>query len=164
MKNLKKALCLLLAALMTVSLLAGCGSKKDDSGKKVFIQGIDAEYPPFSYLDSDGSYAGFDVEVCKAACDLLGWDMQVFPVNWDQKLVQLDANECDCVWSGMTILDSMKEAGYVLSAPTMTTPRSSWSRRAATSSPPLIWPARSWLSSWAPPARRCWPMAATWLI
>ena len=117
MKNLKKALCLLLAALMTVSLLAGCGSKKDDSGKKVFIQGIDAEYPPFSYLDSDGSYAGFDVEVCKAACDLLGWDMQVFPVNWDQKLVQLDANECDCVWSGMTILDSMKEAGYVLSAP-----------------------------------------------
>ena len=38
-------------------------------------------------------------------------------MNWDQKLVQLDANECDCVWSGMTILDSMKEAGYVLSAP-----------------------------------------------
>ena len=34
-----------------------------------------------------------------------------------QKLVQLDAKECDCVWSGMTILDSMKEAGYVLSTP-----------------------------------------------
>ncbi|MFR6393718.1 MAG: transporter substrate-binding domain-containing protein [Oscillospiraceae bacterium] len=43
--------------------------------------------------------------------------MQVFGVNWDQKLVQLDAKECDCVWSGMTILDSMKDAGYVLSAP-----------------------------------------------
>lgn len=117
MKNLKKALCLLLAALMTVSLLAGCGSKKDDSGKKVFIQGIDAEYPPFSYLDSDGSYAGFDVEVCKAACDLLGWEYKVFPVNWEQKLVQLDQKECDCIWSGMTILDSMKEAGYVISDP-----------------------------------------------
>ena len=117
MKNLKKALCLLLAALMTVSLLAGCGSKKDDSGKKVFIQGIDAEYPPFSYLDSDGSYAGFDVEVCKAACDLLGWEYKVFPVNWEQKLVQLDQKECDCIWSGMTILDSMKTSGYTLSAP-----------------------------------------------
>lgn len=57
------------------------------------------------------------MEVCKAACDLLGWELQIFPVNWDQKLVQLDAKECDCVWSGMTILDSMKEAGYVLSTP-----------------------------------------------
>ena len=119
MKNLKKALCLLLAVLMTVSLLAACGKKDDDNadGKKVFTVGIDAEYPPFSYLGDDGSYTGFDIEVARAACDLLGWEMKVFPVNWDQKLTQLDAKECDCIWSGMTILDSMKEAGYTLSAP-----------------------------------------------
>ena len=120
---MKKILAMILAMVMALSL-AACGKteqkdeKKDDSAAaKTFIMGIDAEYPPFSYLDENGEYTGFDVEVCKAACDLLGWDMQVFPVNWDQKLVQLDANECDCVWSGMTILDSMKEAGYVLSAP-----------------------------------------------
>ena len=120
---MKKILAMILAMVMALSL-AACGKteqkdeKKDDTADaKTFIMGIDAEYPPFSYLDENGEYTGFDVEVCKAACDLLGWDMQVFPVNWDQKLVQLDANECDCVWSGMTILDSMKEAGYVLSAP-----------------------------------------------
>lgn len=119
MKNMKKTLCLLLAVLMTVSLLAGCGSKKDDNadGKKVFTVGIDAEYPPFSYMGDDGKYTGFDIEVAQAACDLLGWEMKVFPVNWDQKLVQLDAMDCDCIWSGMTILDSMKEKGYTLSAP-----------------------------------------------
>ena len=120
---MKKILAMILAMVMALSL-AACGKteqkdeKKDDAAAaKTFIMGIDAEYPPFSYMDENGEYTGFDVEVCKAACDLLGWDMQVFPVNWDQKLVQLDANECDCVWSGMTILDSMKEAGYVLSAP-----------------------------------------------
>lgn len=120
---MKKILAMILAMVMALSL-AACGKteqkdeKKDDTAAaKTFIMGIDAEYPPFSYIDENGEYTGFDVEVCKAACDLLGWDMQVFPVNWDQKLVQLDANECDCVWSGMTILDSMKEAGYVLSAP-----------------------------------------------
>ena len=85
--------------------------------KRTFTMGIDPEYNPFSYLGDDGEYTGFDVEVCKAACDVLGWDFEVFGVNWDQKLVQLDAKECDCVWSGMTILDSMKEAGYVISAP-----------------------------------------------
>ena len=123
MKNLKKTLCLLLAVLMTVSLLAGCGSKKADgdtdknTDKKTLVVGIDAEYPPFSYLGNDGNYTGFDIEVAQAACDQLGWEMKVFPVHWEQKLVQLDAKECDCIWSGMTILDSMKEAGYTLSAP-----------------------------------------------
>ena len=54
MKNMKKTLCLLLAVLMTVSLLAGCGKKVDDNAdsKKVFTVGIDAEYPPFSYLQN----------------------------------------------------------------------------------------------------------------
>ena len=82
-----------------------------------FKMGIDAEYPPFSYLDDDGSYAGFDVEMCKAVCELNGWDLEIVPVNWDYKLISLDNKEHDCIWSGMTILDTMKEAGYVLSFP-----------------------------------------------
>lgn len=124
---MKKIIALVLTMVMALSLTA-CGKteQKDESQnasdttnttKTTFIMGIDAEYPPFSYIDANGEYTGFDVEICKAACDLLGWDMQVFGVNWDQKLVQLDAKECDCIWSGMTILDSMKEAGYVISAP-----------------------------------------------
>ena len=88
-----------------------------EKSSRTFIMGIDPEYPPFSYMGDDGEDTGFDVEICKAACELLGWDFEVFGVNWDEKLIQLDAGECDCVWSGMTILDSMKEAGYVLSDP-----------------------------------------------
>ena len=114
---MKKILALLLALVM-IFALAACGQKTAPAAeKKKFIMGIDPEYPPFSYLGDDGNYTGFDVDVCKAACDYLGWDLEVFAVNWDQKLVQLDSMECDCVWSGMTILDSMKEAGYVISEP-----------------------------------------------
>ncbi|MBR4911092.1 MAG: transporter substrate-binding domain-containing protein [Clostridia bacterium] len=117
---MKKLIALLLATLMVLAF-AGCGSdngnNSGNSAGRTFIMGIDAEYPPFSYMNDAGDYAGFDVEICKAACELLGWKFEVFAVNWDQKLIQLDANECDCVWSGMTILDSMKEAGYVISTP-----------------------------------------------
>lgn len=88
---------------------------KINGGK--FTMGIDPEYPPFSYIGDDGEYTGFDVEICKAACEKLGLDFQIFAVNWDQKLVQMDSKECDCIWSGMTILPSMTEAGYVISKP-----------------------------------------------
>ena len=120
---MKKLISVLLAALMVLSL-AACGSSKTTTETAsaseettTFIMGIDPEYPPFSYLGDDGEYTGFDVEICRAACEKLGWDFEVFGVNWDEKLVQLDSNECDCVWSGMTILDSMYEAGYVISEP-----------------------------------------------
>ena len=94
---MKKIIALILAMVMALSLVACGQTEQDDKSKddanstsaKTFIMGIDAEYPPFSYLDADGNYTGFDVEVCKAACDLLGWELQIFPVNWDQKLVQL---------------------------------------------------------------------------
>ena len=143
---MKKFLALMLALVMVLALCA-CGSDTAETAEEVevveevveeaaeaeaveeveeveeaaegrtFIMGIDPEYPPFSYLGDDGEYTGFDVEVCQAACELLGWDWEVFGVNWDEKLIQLDAGECDCVWAGMTILDSMKEAGYVISEP-----------------------------------------------
>ena len=110
---MKKIITVALAIVMIFSLSAV--ALADDG--KVFIMGIDPEYPPFSYLGDDGEYTGFDVEVCQAVCDYLGWKLEIFGVNCDEKLVQLDSMECDCVWSGMTILDSMKEAGYVISAP-----------------------------------------------
>lgn len=122
MKKITALVLALLIAVMTLCL-AGCGKKADENKPlgeadvKTFVMGIDPEYPPFSYMDENGEYTGFDVEVCKAACEYLGWNFKVFGVNWDNKLMQLDSNECDCVWSGMTILDSMKEAGYVISAP-----------------------------------------------
>ena len=69
----KRVLAIVLAALIAALTfsLAGCG-KKPETDSKVFIMGIDPEYPPFSYLGDDGNYTGFDVDVCKAACDYLG--------------------------------------------------------------------------------------------
>ena len=106
---MKKILALAFALVLTMSVTLALAD--------TFKMGIDAEYPPFSYLDDNGDYAGFDVEMCKAVCEMNGWDLEIVPVNWDFKLISLDNKEHDCIWSGMTILDTMKEAGYVLSFP-----------------------------------------------
>ena len=45
----------LTALVLALCLMLGVSAALADT----FKMGIDAEYPPFSYLDDDGNYAGF---------------------------------------------------------------------------------------------------------
>ena len=67
-----------------------------------FKHGFDLDYPPYSFLQDDGSVGGFDVELCQAVCDYLGWGYESVPCNWDAKDMELNAGSCDCIWSGFT--------------------------------------------------------------
>lgn len=37
---------------------------------KTLIVGFDAEYPPYGYMDENGEYTGFDLELAQAVCDI----------------------------------------------------------------------------------------------
>jgi len=104
---MKKLLC---AVLALTFLLIACASAEGFT----FKMGIDAEYPPYSYLGDDGNYTGYDVEMCQKVCEILGWGLEIVPINWDTKLIQLDANEIDCIWSGLTI-DVLDSEAYSIS-------------------------------------------------
>ena len=101
---------LLAIALILMFALIACASAEGTT----FKMGIDAEYPPYSYLGDDGNYAGFDVEMCQKVCEILGWDLEIVPINWDTKLIGLDAGDFDCIWSGLTI-DVIDPEAYTLS-------------------------------------------------
>ena len=104
---MKKLLSIVLIALF---VLAGCACAEGYT----FKMGIDAEYPPYTYMGDDGNYTGYDVEMCQKVCEILGWDLEIVPINWDTKLIQLDANEIDCIWSGLTI-DVIDPEAYTIS-------------------------------------------------
>ncbi len=112
---MKKIIALLLAAVCVLSM-AGCQSAKSESSeKKVFKHGFDLDYPPYSFINEDGSMGGFDVELAQAVCDHLGWEYQAVPFNWDAKDAELNAGSCDCIWSGFTI--NGREDDYTWSKP-----------------------------------------------
>ena len=99
---MKTIIALLLSAAMLVSLTA-CGGEASSSEKRVFKHGFDLDYPPYSYINEDGTMGGFDVELAQAVCDHLGWEYQAVPFNWDAKDAELNAGSCDCIWSGFTM-------------------------------------------------------------
>ena len=62
-------------------------------------------YEPMNYTDADGSFTGFDTELATAVCEKLGVEPEFVEINWDTKVVELDAKSIDCIWNGMTLTD-----------------------------------------------------------
>ena len=98
---MKKLFAAALAIVMVFSLAACAAPAKQEA--KVFKQGFDLDYPPYSFRNDDGTVGGFDVEVAQALCELKGWKYEAVPFNWDAKDAELNAGSCDCIWSGLTV-------------------------------------------------------------
>lgn len=128
---MKKLIALTLALLLCLSLLTACGAKEeskpaDDTAEtpaedtpaeetKTFTVGFDAEYPPYGYMDENGEYTGFDLELAAAVCEIKGWELVKKPINWDSKDMELDTGAIDCVWNGFTVTG--REDQYTWSDP-----------------------------------------------
>ena len=64
-------------------------------------------YEPMNYTDADGNFTGFDTELATAVCEQLGVEPEFVEINWDTKIVELDAKSIDCIWNGMTLTDDI---------------------------------------------------------
>ena len=65
-------------------------------------------YEPMNYTDADGNFTGFDTELATAVCEKLGVEPDFVEINWDTKIVELDAKSIDCIWNGMTLTDEIQ--------------------------------------------------------
>ena len=66
-------------------------------------------YEPMNYTDADGNFTGFDTELATAVCEKLGVEPEFVEINWDTKIVELDAKSIDCIWNGMTLTDEIQQ-------------------------------------------------------
>ena len=119
---MKKILAGALCTAMVISSLGmisfadeteAAGSGLATEGK--LVVGFDAEYPPYGYMDDDGNYTGFDLELAAAVCELEGWELVATPIDWDSKDMELDSGNIDCIWNGFTV--NGREDDYTFSVP-----------------------------------------------
>ena len=81
---------------------ADTSSSSDESDRTQLIVGFDAEYPPYGYMDDNGDYVGFDLDLAKEVCDRNGWELVKQPIDWDSKDMELNSGSIDCIWNGFT--------------------------------------------------------------
>lgn len=108
---MKKKISIILAVCMMAVLMAACGEKKE----KTFTVGFDAEFPPYGYMDDNGEYVGFDLDLAAEVCSRNGWTLVKQPIDWDSKDMELSSGAIDCIWNGFTI--NGREDKYTWSSP-----------------------------------------------
>lgn len=76
---------------------------------KTVVNGIDANYPPFAYVDKNGKPAGFDVDAMNWIAKEMGFEVVHKPMEWSTIVQSVVAKKIDIVMSGMTITDERKK-------------------------------------------------------
>lgn len=110
----KKAVAVVMTAVMALGMVSAV-SVQAGIEDKTLIVGFDAEYPPYGYMDDNGDYTGFDLELAQAVCDIEGWELIKTPINWDAKDMELNSGSIDCIWNGFTM--NGREDSYTFSVP-----------------------------------------------
>ena len=104
---------ILVLIIALVMAFSGCTDTSDEGQTNAeeitveettkYVVGIDGEYKPYSYIDTDGNPVGFDVDSIKWIAKQKGFEVEVIPVAWDGIIPALMAEKIDMVYSGMTI-------------------------------------------------------------
>ena len=81
-----------------------------------FKLGLDDSFPPMGYRNDHDEIIGFDIDLAKAVCDYYDITLECIPIDWDNKDIELQGGNIDCIWNGLTITAERLEA-YAMSAP-----------------------------------------------
>ena len=126
---MKRVFALMLAAVLCLSVLAGCAAKpaapaastapsaaptaaaKEDwnyiSGNGKLTVGITL-FAPMNYKDDSGKLIGFETEFANAVGKELGVEVKFQEIEWATKEIELNSKNIDCIWNGLTISEERK--------------------------------------------------------
>lgn len=90
--------CTLLAASTALGGLTACGgTDAKNSGLPQILIGSDT-YPPYIYLNNDGTPTGIDVEIATEAFRRMGYAARFEVIDWEQKTALVESGAIDCIW------------------------------------------------------------------
>jgi polar amino acid transport system substrate-binding protein len=117
----KKIAAVVLAALVSVSVVFAGGGKQQSGGLTgkagTLTIGMEIGYPPMEYYGPDGKTPmGFDVELGKAIGEKLGLKAEFIDTAWDGIFAGVDKGDYDCIISAVTYTEE-RAANYNFTKP-----------------------------------------------
>jgi polar amino acid transport system substrate-binding protein len=101
---MKKILCLCFAALMLMSIFAGCAPQEENT----LVMATNAAFPPYEYKEGD-SFKGIDVEIAQAIATKLGMKLVIENVEFGTIVAGVETKKFDIGVAGMTVTDERKK-------------------------------------------------------
>ncbi len=92
--------------MLVVCCCGGAAAAKEWKKIRVAVEGA---YPPFSYVQPDGTLAGFDIDMAKALCTAMGVEFQLVQQDWDGMIPGLLARKYDAIIASMSITDERRK-------------------------------------------------------
>ena len=91
--------------LMTNLLILCLSTYSVAHAKTHYINGIDANYPPFAFVDEKGKATGFDVDAINWIAKKKGFTVTHRPMQWSGIIPSLTTGKIDFIASGLSITD-----------------------------------------------------------
>lgn len=113
----KRLLLLFLTAMMTASVLCGCGKEDGDLLEAIVKKGtitvaMEGNWAPWTYEDESGKLVGFEVEVASAVADKLGVKAEFVTGEWDGLLAGVAGGRYDVMANGVGYTDERAKSYY----------------------------------------------------
>lgn len=103
----KKVLCLVLAAMCAMSVVA-CGSEKKADSKEKLIVGTEAGFAPYEYMKGN-EVVGIDMDISKAIADELGMELEIKNMDFDGALAAAASGKVDFVAAGVSVTEERQK-------------------------------------------------------
>ena len=91
--------------LSVFCLVCGQALAQAPDKDKVYINGIDADFPPFAYVGPDGQPTGFDVDAINWIAKQAGFKVEHQPMEWSGIVTSLKDGKIDMIASGLSVTE-----------------------------------------------------------